>query len=609
MENTIKIIPLTDFQKKLYTTFVETQANLISNIKGWSTITLLQKYNKNYNDNFPRINLLQLNSIPDYINNVLLDYSDKQNILLGEIENLKSYTKTLETFCINDNNHLQYINLNSNPIVIRNITTQDALTFERHTSPRFTKDNEEILKAKVIPATSEQKTQYLEHFQSLMYNHTFIVPYPVLTREQLSSIPDYIEGKELNTINKTQLLFEHFVPFSNNPDENISDLKTYTISNKGELIKTFEYKDKKIRLGNPYKKNISFVKKEDCIYTNKNLSQDNSNSVSEPRTIYEPIKKNHKIITLKTIKIMSTNVDFDKAKDLDAVGFERPLKVNDPVAIVHEGKNMQGKVVGFKENGDVNLLISNSRDIKELTVKADAKLEPMFILNKDEKMVYLKFTYEEAIAALNNKSDINLKQNKEVKSPVFNLMLGNKTDVIPFEKNIDNKMAPVEGRLELRRKSGTGEAYVHGEVKHKELNLSLPIYGLHLNDQQKEDLVNKIDIGLVQGFKSNDGKEFALWVSLDEKLNKVVTAPERRININMIFGVKTTEEQRNKIKSGEGAVIEIKGKEYLFQASAATPKADGLKSNAIESNLDKKKDQSKEVEKEEKKSKSKGLKI
>lgn len=678
MENTIKIIPLTNFQKKRYTTFVETQANLISNIKGWTGETLIRKSEKNRSDNWPRLNLIQLHSIPDYINGIFLDYSDKENILLGEIEKVKSYSKTLETFSIDDNNNLQYWNLKPNPIVVRNLTTQDTLTFESHSSPRLTKDGEEDLKAKIIPATSEQKMQFLEHIQSLMYNFTPVVPYPVLTPGQLNSIPDYIDGKELNTINKTQLLFEHFIPFSNNPEESISNLKTYTVSNKGELIKTFEYKDEKIKYSNPYKKDISFVKKEDCIYINKNLSQDNSTTdlVNEPRAIYEQqtkdkmeklneyliidkelfeitnIRKDGKIyfegihssdkayttnleqikrekwihltdvtldqakenLTFNTINNMSTNADFEKAKDLDVVGFERPLKVNDPVAIVHDGKNLQGKIVGFQENGELNLLISNSRDIKDLTVKADAKLEPMFILNKKEQMVYLKFTYEEAKAALYNKEPgiqdtINFTPNKDEKSPIFNLMLGNKTDVIPFEKSIDNKMAPVEGRLELRRKAGSGEAYVHGEVKHKELNLSLPIYGLQLNEKQKEDLVNKKDIGLVQGFKSNDGKEFALWVSLDDKLNKVVTAPERSININMIFGVKTTEEQRNQIKSGEGAVVEIKGKEYLFQASAATPKADGLKSNAIDKPKDLKQNQSEEVDKEEKKSKGKGLKI
>lgn len=108
MENTIKVIPLTEFQKKLYTTFVETQENLISNIKRLTGETLIRKSEKNRIDNWPRLNLLQLHSIPDYINGIFLDYSDKENILLGEIEKVKSHSKTLETFSIDDNNNLQY---------------------------------------------------------------------------------------------------------------------------------------------------------------------------------------------------------------------------------------------------------------------------------------------------------------------------------------------------------------------------------------------------------------------------------------------------------------------------------------------------------------------
>jgi hypothetical protein len=440
------------------------------------------------------------------------------------------------------------------------------ITSKGHQKYKIEKKNDFNNYVSVIPVTEEQKEIYSKHLDGKMFSYLEKVDFPEFSKEQLNSVPDVVLNNNLTEYQKGLLLLGDL--YLDN-DTNLS------VDKNNNIIQYYMDETLTSKLVLLLKNDVSF---------------DNN-------------------LILKTINIMSTNVDFDKAKDLDVVGFERPLKVNDPVAIVQDGKNLQGKVVGFDENGDVNLLISNSRDIKELTVKADAKLEPMFILNKDEKMVYLKFTYEEAKTALNNKSDINLKQNKEVKSPIFNLMLGNKTDVIPFEKNIDNKLAPIEGRLELRRKANSGEAYVHGEVKHRELNLSLPIYGLQLNDKQKEDLVSKKDIGLVQGFKANDGKEFALWVSLDDKLNKVVTAPERSININMIFGVKTTEEQRNQIKSGEGAVIDIKGKEYLFQASAATTKADGLKSNLIEKKIEKTESQSKEVEKEEKKSKGKGLKI
>ena len=311
--------------------------------------------------------------------------------------------------------------------------------------------------------------------------------------------------------------------------------------------------------------------------------------------------KTHEV-TFKNTNIMSKNEDLEKAKKMEVVGNERPLRVNDPISLQHEGQTLIGKVLEFKDNGDVSLAISNSREIKDLTVNEKVKLEPMFTLSKDEKMIYLKFTYDEALAALNKNSDIKLDKNSNEKSPIFNLMVGNKTDVISFEKKIDDKMALVQGRLELRRKAGTGEAYVHGEVKHKELNLNLPVYGKVFSENQQETLRSHKDLGLVEGFQNKDGKEYALWVSLDDKLNKIVTAPQNSININQIFGVKTTDEQRESLKRGNETKIEIKGKEYLFKASAATTKGDGLTSKLVTM------EKSESLKEEQKKSESKGIK-
>ena len=112
-----------------------------------------------------------------------------------------------------------------------------------------------------------------------------------------------------------------------------------------------------------------------------------------------------------------------------------------------------------------------------------------------------------------------------------------------------------------------------------------------------------------KGFKNKDGKEYALWVSLDDKLNKIVTAPQNSININQIFGVKTTDEQRASLKRGNETKIEIKGKEYLFKASAATTKSDGLTSNLVTREKDLNKDKSENLKEEEKKNKSKGMKM
>ena len=335
--------------------------------------------------------------------------------------------------------------------------------------------------------------------------------------------------------------------------------------------------------------------------------------VNEEWDYYPNISENHLLRILETKNLITLKFiimeDFAKANKREVVGNERPLKVGDPISLQHEGQTLIGKVLEFKDNGDVNLAISNSREIKDLTVNEKVKLEPMFTLSKDEKMIYLKFTYDEALAALNKNSDIKLDKNSNEKSPIFNLMVGNKTDVISFEKKIDDKMALVQGRLELRRKAGSGEAYVHGEVKHKELNLNLPVYGKIFSENQQETLRTHKDLGLIEGFKNKDGREYALWVSLDDKLNKIVTAPQNSININQIFGVKTTDEQRASLKRGNETKIEIKGKEYLFKASAATTKSDGLTSNLVTREKDLNKDKSENLKEEEKKNKSKGMKM
>lgn len=292
--------------------------------------------------------------------------------------------------------------------------------------------------------------------------------------------------------------------------------------------------------------------------------------------------------------------------EMPVKGAERPLKVGDPVAYIKEGTHFQGKIESFGTGGETNLKIYNSKEVKSLSVPAGEKVDPMFIIDKSEKMVYLKFTYDEALQAMKNTSEVMVKFD-EGKSPIFTLMLGNKTDVIPFAKKIEENMAKVEGRLELRRKPTTGEPYIDSNVKLKELDLDRPVYGLKLNEDQKNQLRKTGELGLVSGFQSKD-KEYNLWVSVDTKLNKVVTARENDIYIDKIFGASPTEEQKNKIKSGEGALIEIKDKKYFIQASAATTKADGLKSYTEEKAKEFKliPDENKE---EKKNSKTKGIKV
>ncbi len=95
---------------------------------------------------------------------------------------------------------------------------------------------------------------------------------------------------------------------------------------------------------------------------------------------------------------------------------------------------------------------------------------------------------------------------------VMGLMMGERSKVMPYQVDIDGKMVGVEGRIELRR-GKEGNPYVSVETKHKELNLDLPVYGLKLDENQKKQLLEKGELGLIPGFKSGD-KEFSLWLGL-----------------------------------------------------------------------------------------------
>ena len=301
---------------------------------------------------------------------------------------------------------------------------------------------------------------------------------------------------------------------------------------------------------------------------------------------------------------METNVN-----DLEVKGVTRPLQVNDPVVVQQNNAHYTGKIEKINEDGSSTIKVFNNREVKELTISNEDfnSIKPLFILDKEGKMVYTKFTYDEVTKALNSSEEIKTKFEKG-NNPIMGLMLGNKSDVIPFEKKIDDKLAPVEGRLEIRRNEN-GEPVLSSDVKFKELNLERPVYGKTFDAGQLEKLNTTGELGLVEGFKTNSGKEFSLWVSVDKELNKVVTKRENDVYIGQIFGVNTTEEQKATLKKGEGIVLPLKnGSEYYFSVSAATKNANGLKSFTA----DKAKEFGlipKEQKEEKKNTKTRGLKV
>lgn len=158
-----------------------------------------------------------------------------------------------------------------------------------------------------------------------------------------------------------------------------------------------------------------------------------------------------------------------------------------------------------------------------------------------------------------------------------NLLKGNKTSILPFEKGNEKE----EGKLQII-KNFEGKPVVSLELKKTKLNIDAAYiqYGtddFKLNLEQKEQLKKTGELGLVNLTSNVTNKESKLWVSIDKELNSIVTQKSEAIAINKIFGTSTTEEQKNKLKSGEGVLLDIKGKNYFIIASAASKNSDGLR--------------------------------
>lgn len=282
------------------------------------------------------------------------------------------------------------------------------------------------------------------------------------------------------------------------------------------------------------------------------------------------------------------------------------LETDDPVVYRDSNKSITGKIAEVhEENGVLKFDIAPySTSANTIRVKAnDPKLDPLFFQAKDKKKVYTRFSYNELRELLRFN---NQRKNKifgltwedlERAGKAFNsLMLGNRTEVIenlqmskPRENDgqtIDEKFN-VSARLELRR-TNSGQAYVHAEFKQLELNLDTPFYGRDFTSEEKKTLKETGELGLVSGFvNQKTGEVYNLWVSVDNRLNKVVSRRENDIRIEKVYGTETTKAQRENLSKGIGQVIEIKKtdgtKKALFiQPSAASTKNDGLRTFGME---------------------------
>lgn len=411
----------------------------------------------------------------------------------------------------------------------------------------------------------------------------FISPYTPAQTEYINFYDEWLKEKSKNQ-NFLSKVKDNFFKEGKNNIKSIDELKELAemAFSKGFIIEyNSDLEIEVIKKPLEFKNYPEIFQKE--IYT-KSINNQNSNIMAKE-------EKNANEIDVKGAKT---------ANDKPVIVYE----VGDPV-LAREGDNTYIGYVEKNEKGNVTIDVKNSSEVDKLT-KKDTELEPLFYTNKEDKKVWLKFSYDEVSRAIKNTEGIAPKLEA---NQLMGLMNGERTKVMSYDKKIDNNMVTVEGRLELRRDKN-GNPYVNDEVKHKELNLDLPIYGMVLTPEQKEQINKTGELGLVPGFKAND-KDFSLWIGLDKDLNKVVTRREKDIYIDKIYGAELKEDQKNLLKKGEGVLITTKNQKELYvKIAAGGTSNDGLgvyrKEKAIELGLLK---ESKKESQEKKTSQSRGQKM
>lgn len=270
---------------------------------------------------------------------------------------------------------------------------------------------------------------------------------------------------------------------------------------------------------------------------------------------------------LKAQENIAQKIDVYNVNKEGYVSFEtvqKPLEIGDKINLLTKSGDLytKGEVKNIN-NGEIEL--NTTKGI--VRAPFDARIEPLFLSDSQNKKIHIEYGVNETITLLDQRK-LGMHENYFANrmDDFTNLLKGNEKE---------------EGKLQII-KNVEGKPVVSLELKKPKLNIDAAYiqYGtdhFKLNQEQKEQLKKTGELGLVNLTSNVTNKESKLWVSIDKELNSIVTQKSEAIAINKIFGTSTTEEQKNKLKSGEGVLLDIKGKNYFIIASAASKNSDGLR--------------------------------
>lgn len=136
-----------------------------------------------------------------------------------------------------------------------------------------------------------------------------------------------------------------------------------------------------------------------------------------------------------------------------------------------------------------------------------------------------------------------------------NLCHFRKTSLLHVSGSVANVNIKGQAKLSV---SIIGEATtINLQFKKNKPDLNYPIYGVYLNESQKNNLLDTGHAGSPIKVRRKDGEIVDLLVSIDPDTNQLECLSLKSVNIpEKAFGIEFSEEQREKLKHGEYIFLE-----------------------------------------------------
>lgn len=128
--------------------------------------------------------------------------------------------------------------------------------------------------------------------------------------------------------------------------------------------------------------------------------------------------------------------------------------------------------------------------------------------------------------------------------------------LFPIQGDISGIHIQTDARLSFRE-NAEGELSLRVHSVRQEPELNVPLYGTHLSEEDKKNLMETGNAGRLIEFNIGKDKTINAYVSVDKLTNELVILNADKIKIpDELKGVKLSEQQKQELKEGKGVFLE-----------------------------------------------------